>query len=112
MLFSLPFYVVAYICYRRQYQQLYSVLGVVGAIAVFGVLISLPQRWHFFDFFDRHLRDMPWMAFVGLPVSLLALFGPFYAAGWVFRVCRRLAQRLTICGSQQVPAPRPPAAPL
>lgn len=100
VLFATPFYVVAYICFRRRYRELFTVLGVVAAIVVFGVLISLPRHLHVYEFFDRHQRDMPWIVFLGLPVSLVCLFGPFYAAAWVLRLCRRLAQRPTMRSSE------------
>ena len=86
VLFTAPFYIVAYICFRRQYRELFRVLGVVGAIVVSGVLISLPRHLHLFEYLDRHRREMPWLCFVDLPVSLVCLFGPFYAAAWVLRV--------------------------
>ena len=112
VLFALPFFVVAYICFRRRYRQLYSVLGVVVAIVVLGVLMSLPHRWHIIEFFIRHEQNLPWLPILELPVSLICLFVPFYAAVWVSRVCFRLAQGPTIRGSQQVAEKRPPAAPL
>ena len=104
VLFAAPFLVVASICFRRHYRELFSVLGVVGAVVVFGVLMSLPHRLHVFDFFRRHEEDLPWVVVLGLPVSLICLFGPFYAAAWVLRLCRRLAQRPSIRSSEPPPA--------
>jgi hypothetical protein len=90
-----PFVAVAYICFRRQYRELFSVLGVVGAIVVFGVLTSLPNHWHVNEFFVRRIDQSPAFAFLGLPVSLLCLFAPFYGATWFYRYCHRLAQHPT-----------------
>jgi hypothetical protein len=94
-LFAAPFYVVAYICLRRHYRALFDVLGAVGAIVVFGVLIELPNHWHVNEFFVRRINESQWFAFLGLPVSLLCLFVPFYGASWFLRYCHRLAQRPT-----------------
>jgi uncharacterized membrane protein len=44
--FPAPFYIVAYICFRRRYRELYSVLGVIGAFVVFVMLMSLPRQLH------------------------------------------------------------------
>ena len=103
-LFATPFLVVAYVCLRRQYRELFTVLGVVGAIVVFGVLVALPHRLHILDFFVRHGEDLPWVAGLGLPVSLIFLVTPFYAAAWVLRVCCRLAQRPNKRSSEPPPA--------
>jgi len=87
-----PFYIVAYICFRRHYRKLFDVLTVVGAVLVFGLLTTLPREWHIPEFF---MQRGPWFglrAFLSLPVSLLWLFGPFYAAAWVFRRCHRMAE--------------------
>jgi len=94
-LFAIPFYLVAYICFRRQYRELFRVLGVVASIVVFSELFAIQRQLHVFDYFDRHLREMPWLCILGIPVSLVCLFGPFYAAQWVLRFCIRLAQRRT-----------------
>ncbi len=92
VLFAAPFYAVAYTCLRRQYRELFNILGVVGAIVVFGVL-SLPNHWLLNEFFVQRIDQSPWFAFLGLPVSLLCLFAPFYGATWFFRFCRHLTQR-------------------
>ncbi|MGA2871359.1 MAG: hypothetical protein ABSF34_19630 [Verrucomicrobiota bacterium] len=89
---TLPFYIVAYYCVRREYRKIFHVLGVVGAVVVCGVLMDLPFRRPVMDFFVNHTEEYPWLVFLGLPVSLLFLFGPFYAAGWFYRLCNRLAQ--------------------
>ena len=92
VLLASPFLAVAYICFRRQYRELFSVLGVVGAIVVFEVLISMPFHWHVLDSLAGLTEKSPVFAFLGLPVSLLCLFAPFYGATWFYRFCHRLAQ--------------------
>lgn len=98
-----PFTLAACFCFRRQYQGLLHVLGVVGAILVFGVLVSLPCHLHLFEYLERHLRETPWHLIVGLPVGLVCLFGPVYAAVWVVRVCLRLARRHTVRADELAP---------
>jgi hypothetical protein len=87
-----PCFAVAYICFRRRYRELFNVLGAVGAIIIFGVLILLPNHWHVNEFFVRRALENPLFAFSGLVVSLLCLFVPFYGATWFYRFCHRLAQ--------------------
>jgi len=90
-LFAAPFVAVAYICFRRQYRELFNVLAAVGAYIVFGVLISLPNHWHVTELY-RLTDKSPWLIFLALPVSFLCLFAPFYSATWFYRYCHRLAQ--------------------
>jgi hypothetical protein len=82
---------VAYVCYRCQYRKLFLVLGVVGAVLVFGECMSLPDQLGISQFMVRQTRENSAFAFLGLPLCLLFLFGPMYAAAWFYRVCHRLA---------------------
>jgi hypothetical protein len=97
---AVPFVAVAYICYHRQYRELFNVLGAVGAIVVFGVLISLPNHWHVDEFWIRRVDQSPWLAFLAFPVSLLCLFVPFYGATWFYRYGHRLALPPTLPSSE------------
>ena len=99
MLVAAPFLAIAYICLRRQYRKLFLVLGVVGAIAVFGLLMALPDQMgiteyvhHNLDTIDK-MRAHRWLDFLAGPFFLLCLFGPIYAAAWFYRLCRYLAYR-------------------
>jgi len=91
-----PFYIVAFICFRRRYRELVDVVAFVGGIVVFCFLVELPLRLHIHELFqDRYLEGGAWnelREMLGLPVSVLCLFGPFYAAAWFFRWCRRMVE--------------------
>jgi hypothetical protein len=86
-----PFLAVAYFCLRRQYRKLFLVLGGVGAIAIFFGLTALPRELHLHELMHRHIRENPGLAFLGLPLSLLSMFVPIFAAAWFFRLCQRWA---------------------
>jgi hypothetical protein len=98
-LVAAPFLAIAYICLRRQYRKLFLVLGVVGAVALFGLLMALPDQMgiaeyvhHNLDTIDK-MRAHRWLDFLAGPFFLLCLFGPIYAAAWFYRLCRYLAYR-------------------
>jgi hypothetical protein len=91
LLVAAPFLAVSYICLRRQYRKLLIVLGVVGCFALFVELSALPEQLGMFQFLDRHIHDNHEYAFLGLPLGLLVLFGPIYAAAWFYRLCHRFA---------------------
>jgi hypothetical protein len=91
LLVAAPFLAVAYICLRRQYRKLFLVLGVIGCIVVFAGLSALFEQLGMFQFMDRQEHENRGLAFLFLPLVLLSLFGPIYAAAWFFRLCRRLA---------------------
>ena len=82
---------IAYICFRRQYRRLYLVLGVVGAVIVFGECMSLPDQLGIYRIAGHPPHENPVFAVLGLPLALLFLFGPAYAAAWFYRICHRLA---------------------
>jgi hypothetical protein len=96
-LFCAPFYVVAYICFRRRYRKLFNVLAVAGAIVVYCILSSLPRHLRIQEFYvvDPRSLDGPWSAFralLGLAVSLLCILVPYCGALWIYRRCRRIAE--------------------
>lgn len=95
-LLTAPFYIVAYICFIRKYRELYRVLGIVGAIVIFGILISLPSDLHLYEFLSRYHKEMPWTLIIGIPISLFCLIGPFYAASLFIHMCNRKAQHTDI----------------
>jgi hypothetical protein len=86
-----PFLAVAYICLRRRYRQLFVVLGVVGSLAIFVGLMALPDHLGIFEFMTWHEHENHDYAILGLPVGLLRLFCPIYAAAWFYGLCLRLA---------------------
>jgi len=92
------FYRVAYICFRRQYRQLFKVAGVIGAIVVFGEIQSLLRRWHL-ELHPIEPSDSLLAALGHLFVDLLITLGPLFVAAWLYRFCDRLAK----------PPPRTPA---
>ena len=63
----------------------------MGSIAIFAEFISLPRQLGIYEFLARKMHDEPELAFIALPVFLIFLFGPIYAAAWFFRLCHRLA---------------------
>ncbi len=96
LLISLPFLAVAYLCLQRQYRKIFLVVGIVGGILVFSVLISLPEWFGYHEYLRNHREPgNPWIGILGLPLSILFLFGPIYAAAWFFRLCYYLAYRGT-----------------
>jgi hypothetical protein len=84
---------ISFFAFRREYRHLTIVVAVVAAFCVGGTLISLPSRFGIQEFVFQHTRETPWLIIIALPLSLLCLFGPFYAAAWFFRLCLRLADR-------------------
>ncbi len=94
LLISLPFLAVAYFCLQRQYRKIFLVVGVIGCIPVCFVLMSLPDKFGWFEFIDRH-EPGSGLSLLALPLVILFIFGPIYAAAWFFRLCRYLAYRGT-----------------
>lgn len=84
---------ISYFALRREYRFLTGVIAAILAYCVFGALMSLPERLGIQQFFFQQGREAPWLIIISLPLSLLCLFGPFYAAAWCFRLCLRLADR-------------------
>jgi hypothetical protein len=111
LLFVSPFLAVAVICWRRRYHQLFLVIGVIGTLAIFGLLNALPEWFGMFEFFRSMESDSPLasigfpVGFVEVPLVLLSVFAPIYAAAWFFRFCHDLAQR-TAPGGNAAPRPR------
>jgi hypothetical protein len=92
IIFTSPFYAVAYICFRRKYRQLFKVAGVVGAIFVFGEINSLLRRWHL-ELHPVEPSDSALAALGHVAVGLLITLSPLFAAACVYRFCNRLAGR-------------------
>ena len=89
-----PLLAVAYFCLRRQYRKLFVVVGIVGSLAVFAELSILPEQLGMFEFMERCVRQSHDWAILGMPLALLMLFGPIFAAAWFYRLCLRLAYPL------------------
>jgi hypothetical protein len=86
-----PLLAVAYICLRRQYRKLFIVVGVIGSILVFGELMALPRQLGLDDYVVRRTLDKPLLGLLGLPLGILFLFGPIYAAACFYRLCQYMA---------------------
>jgi hypothetical protein len=96
LLFSVaasPFLWISHACLRQQYHLLVTPFAAVGAVVVVVALMSLPSQIGIMRYLIDHERDHPWLVIIALPLSLLFLFGPFYAARWFFDFCLRLAAR-------------------
>jgi hypothetical protein len=113
LLIAGPFLAVAYFCLRRQYRKLFLVLGVVGAVVLFGTLLMLPDRLGIGKYFHYNVATIdqmharPWLPFVALLYHLLSLFGPIVLAAWFYRLCHRWAYRRSDCGAEgRQPAPK------
>ena len=102
LLLTVPFFTVAYICFRRRYRELFFVFGVVGSIALFFELMALPEQLGIDQFLDRRIHNGEHeYGFLGFPLVILSLFVPILAAAWFYRLCERLA-----CGPRGRPLPR------
>ena len=97
---SAPFLGAAWFCFRRQYHCLITVFAAMAALGVFGALMWLSKV--LLSALNEGLFSRPggtsWPGLVlGLPVSLLCLFVPFYAAErfflWFESRCHRVAAR-------------------
>ena len=86
---AFPFLFVAYVCLRRQYRRVFVVIGVLGSIIIFSELISLPFQLGINETLESYERDNPWLHLIGVPVSLIFLFGPYLAAAAFFYFCYR-----------------------
>ncbi|NLF08851.1 MAG: hypothetical protein GX594_12850 [Pirellulaceae bacterium] len=96
MVVSLPSFGVAYYCFRREYRKIFLIVGLIGGIAVWGVLLKLPDWLGIYErVMDHKNPHNIWLGILGLPLSLLFLFGPIFAAAWFFRLCQKLAYRGT-----------------
>jgi hypothetical protein len=93
LLVAAPFIAVAYLCLRRRYRKLFLVLGVVGCIGVFAELMALPDQLNLYPFMERQVKENAALGLLGLPIGLLMLFGPAYAAAWFYGLCHRLAYK-------------------
>lgn len=51
----------------------------------FAFVVALPQNAGAYDLIDRMLSERPLLAFVALPLFILFLVAPFYAAKWAYR---------------------------
>ncbi len=91
LVFAAPFLATAYFCLRRQYRKIFLVVGAVGCMVIFFGLSALPEQLGLFKFMAHHLVENHDLAFLGLPICLLLLFGPIYAAAWFCRLCGYLA---------------------
>lgn len=65
--------------YRRAYLQLITLSATVGSILVWGLLMRLSSSG-IQKYLSEHLLRNYGVDILGLPLSLLFLFGPFYAA--------------------------------
>lgn len=96
LVISLPSFAVVYYCFRREYRKIFLIVGLIGGIAVFAVLLRLPDWLGFHEYILNHKNpNETWIGILGLPLGLLFLFGPIFAAAWFFRLCRYLAYRGT-----------------
>jgi putative effector of murein hydrolase LrgA (UPF0299 family) len=84
---------ISYFAFRRQYRRITAVVAAIAALVVGSILISIPSKVGLHEFMTQHLQEEPWLVLIALPLSLLCLFGPFYAAGWFYRFCLRLYDR-------------------
>ena len=89
-----PFLAVAYICLRRQYRKLFIVLGVIGSVAIYILLYTLPDWLGVHEFIGNHIQKNHDLAFLAVPLVFVLLFGPICLAAWFFRLCHRLAYPL------------------
>lgn len=99
LILTAPCFAVAWFCLLRQYRKLFLVLGAVGAIVLFGLLLELPDQLGISKYFTGNLHNIdsirahPWKNVFAGPFFLLCLFGPIYGAAWFYRLCRNLADR-------------------
>jgi len=99
--FLLPFMLVycglfiatAYFILRRQYRHLCTLISALVAVIVFGLLISLPDRFGVRERLFDWTQESPWVVVIAFPVSLAALFIPFYVARWAYRRGQTLLAR-------------------
>lgn len=83
---------MGYLVYQRRYHELCSVLAMLASIAMFFILSSLPRRFGWYSGLDW-LDQTTALGFLGIWMSLLLLFGPFFAAAWFYGMCIRLTDR-------------------
>jgi|GEM_PF-3952439 hypothetical protein len=87
-----PFYVAAYLCYRRRYRELWRVVGSVAVLIVLFASMNLMtrcDRW-LFDYHDKYL-GWPWLGWVVVLLVMLCFCFPFWAAYRTARFFDRLA---------------------
>ena len=85
---------VAYIVLRRQYGKLFVLLGMVGAAVLFVFLNAMIEQSGAFQFFERRIPDS-FYAVLTIPFILLMFLGPIYVAAGFFRLCLRLARKIS-----------------
>ena len=93
LVFSPPLF-IPYFVWRGDYRRLAGFLNGIGAVCVFFAASSLcrpllpllaPK--------GDHLTETPWTMVLGLAAAACLLLGPFYAAGWFYRLAQRLTTR-------------------
>lgn len=100
---------ISYLVFRRAYRRLTSIAAFLAALVLWSALMSLQRHFKVDEFFYSQVTVRTWFLFIALPVTLLGLFGPIYAAAWFYRRCMRLADRYLFVLGAAVPFPTPPA---
>lgn len=85
----------ATLCFRQQYRSLVGNFAVLGTIVVW---VALSRLVNSIDLSSLVLdSEAPtYLGFIGLPLSLLILLGPLYAAFLFYRFCLRIEERPAI----------------
>ena len=70
---------------RNAYLAAVTVFACTLALFTFGFVVLLPRNAGAYDFLDTLVSKRPLLAFVALPLSILFLVAPYYAAKWAYR---------------------------
>lgn len=92
-LMTLPLGWGAYSCWRQKYRNVVAVFAVVGAVLFYFVLTKLLHESEVMESLMQQQRTQRWLIWIMLPLSILFLIGPFFAAGLFYRFCMRCADR-------------------
>ena len=91
LLFSGPFALAAWFCFKRRYRDLFTVGAGVAALVLLCLCFAVPNELGVLDRIGPSAGEESWRPWVTLPLLLVLLFGPFYLAGWFLKVCSRFA---------------------
>ena len=84
---------ISYFTFRREYRRIVVCVAGIAAVFLLGALVMLPDRLGVWEYLAHQDHSRPPLVFIALPISLLCLYGPVYAASWFYRICLGLADR-------------------
>ena len=87
---------ISYAFLHRKYHNLLLIPGTIVSFIVLCVLILLPFHLGLYKYIGHQVEVNHNVAFIAVPVFLVFLFGPFFVAAILFRICHWLIRSIKI----------------